>query len=517
MKAQQLKLLFLVLILFASGSAITAADLTTANPTLPEKGAFYTGEYRNMFVEAGYDESEVKERLETMWNQYFVTGDSTDQKLFYEVGDDMGFIKDIGNNDIRSEGVSYGLMICVQMDKKEYFDKIFKFIKTYMQHPIGDDREGLLSWQLNSSSFDMMDPNSAPDGEEYVITALFFADKLWGSTNDDDVFESDKDILDYRAQANYMLQNCLNKAAPSSGACPTALFDEDEKQVVFGICGSSASFTDPSYHLPHFYEIWAIEADEKNQLFLDMADKSRTYLLPNAAHETTGLMPDYSEFDGTPKENGTHGNFEYDAWRNIMNMSLDISWFQKDTASLSPLINKQINFFKDKPDYAGIWPIDGSTPRLTDHNAGLVACNAVSALALEDAKVWPFVQELYEISMPEGKWRYYDGLLYMMSFMQVAGEFKAFNEDVTSTKFDDTLKRENEILIFPNPVKSSVTVSTAIEGNLLLLNSRGDVVNRFENSETAKDISNLPSGRYFIAIEENGKFLGLKDFFKTSK
>ncbi|MGL1888148.1 MAG: glycosyl hydrolase family 8 [Reichenbachiella sp.] len=401
-------------------------------PTVPSQGAFYSGNYRNMFVESGRSSSEVSAKMTQMWNQYFVTGNSSTEKLYYEEGNDMAYILDTGNDDIRSEGMSYGMMICVQMGEKEQFDKLWKFAKTYAQHAPGTDLEGLFSWQVSKNgSHSMMDSYSAPDGEEYYVTALMFADARWGSTVDGS-FDPQSDVFDYMGQANYILDQMLDKPVPSSGSCPTALVDQVEKQVVFGICGSSATFTDPSYHLAAFYDIWAIYADNNNQLWSDMADKSRTYLLPNAAHPITGLMPDYSEFDGTPKNNGNHGNFEYDAWRNIMNMGFDLHWFQKEANSLVPLIDRQIDFFKDKPGYSSLWSIDGTYSRINDHSPGLVACNAVGALALSDAKVWPFVDEFFETGIPSGQYRYYDGLLYMMSYMHLSGNFKVYKPDGTT-------------------------------------------------------------------------------------
>ncbi|MCK8521757.1 glycosyl hydrolase family 8 [Aquimarina sp. D1M17] len=418
-------------------------------PVIPSVPSFESGIYRNMFVESGKSVSEVQQKVDAIWNQYFVNGDINNERLYYEVGSNMAYILDTGNNDIRSEGMSYGMMICVQLGKKTQFDKLWRFAKQYSQHPIGTDRQGLFSWQLNRTNFSMIDQNSAPDGEEYFVTALFFADAIWGSNGE----------INYRAEADYILDNMINKPEPSTGACPTGLVDKNEKQIVFGICGNSASFTDPSYHLPAFYEIWAREAANNNQLWRDMATTSRTYLLPRAAHPITGLMPDYSEFDGRPVNQGNHGNFEFDAWRNIMNMGFDFAWFQKNTNSIQPLINKQIDFFKDKPGYSSLWTLDGTSSRNSDHSPGLVACNAVGALALADAKVWPFVDELFDTPIPSGQYRYYDGLLYMMSFMHLAGQFKALSQggvtppdncngtpfpSATVTVNNETLQGEND-------------------------------------------------------------------------
>ena len=41
----------------------------------------------------------------------------------------MGYIEDIANNDVRTEGMSYGMMIAVQMNRKEVFDSLWKWAK----------------------------------------------------------------------------------------------------------------------------------------------------------------------------------------------------------------------------------------------------------------------------------------------------------------------------------------------------------------------------------------------------
>ncbi len=458
-----------------------------AAPILPSVSAFDSGVYRNMFVESGKNATAVTTKLNQMWNQFFVNGDANSGRLLYNVGTDMAYILDTGNDDIRSEGMSYGMMIAVQMDKKAEFDKLWKFAKTYSQHPAGDARQGLFSWKLNKSNFGMLDPNSAPDGEEYYVTALFFAHARWGSG---------AGIFNYRAEADYILDNMLNKPATNTGSCPTNLVDTNEKQVVFGICGSSAAYTDPSYHLPAFYEIWAKYAKNNKTLWSDMANKSRTYLLPGASHPVTGLMPDYSEFNGTPKNEGDHGKFEFDAWRNIMNMGVDQAWFKKSSTFITPLINRQIDFFKNKPNYASLWTLDGSFSRTNDHSPGLVGCNAVGSLALSDAKVWPFIDELFDTPIPSGQYRYYDGLLYMMSYMHLSGNFKAYKLDgipvetftiTASAGTNGTISPTGAVIVDKNTDKTfTITPSTGYVVNAITVNG---VVAASGNSYTFTNIT----------------------------
>ena len=106
------------------------------------------------------------------------------------------------------------------------------------------------------------------------------------------------------------------------------MFDPQTKQVVFVPSGRNSTFTDPSYHLPAFYELWALWAAEDNAFWSEAAAESRAFF-HRAANPKTGLMPDYSNFDGTPT-GGDHADFRFDAWRTLSNVAVDFAWFGKD-------------------------------------------------------------------------------------------------------------------------------------------------------------------------------------------
>ena len=78
-------------------------------------------EYRNVFTEVGFSEAEVAKRLEEIRQTWFYGKE--EERIYFPVGDDMAYIMDTGNNDARTEGMSYGMMICVQLDMKEEFDR----------------------------------------------------------------------------------------------------------------------------------------------------------------------------------------------------------------------------------------------------------------------------------------------------------------------------------------------------------------------------------------------------------
>ena len=112
-------------------------------------GAVYTEKYRNLFKELGYSDAEIDEKVESAWQKLFYGND--EERIYYPVGEDMAYIYTADTDDVRSEGMSYGMMICVQMDKQEEFNRLWKWAKTYMQHTSGEFK-GYFAWQMKTEA-----------------------------------------------------------------------------------------------------------------------------------------------------------------------------------------------------------------------------------------------------------------------------------------------------------------------------------------------------------------------------
>ena len=66
---------------------------------------------------------------------------------------------------------------------------------------------------------------------------------------------------------------------------------------VFSPAGNNP-FTDPSYHTPAFYRLWAAFASHNNALWSAMADTSAAFFLRASKKSPYGIMPNYATFDG---------------------------------------------------------------------------------------------------------------------------------------------------------------------------------------------------------------------------
>jgi oligosaccharide reducing-end xylanase len=392
----------------------------TPQPTATPKpiGAFESGQYRNLFTELlGKSETEVRQKIDQAWQQLFYGTDDS-QRVYYPVGDDMAYIEDIGNNDVRTEGMSYGMMLAVQLDKPEEFDRLWKWAKTYMYQAKGP-YQGYFAWHATVDG-EQIDANPASDGEEWFVMALMFAANRWGNG---------EGIFNYQAEAQKILDTMLHKNDEKTLA--TNMFDPVTKQVVFVPQGRGATFTDPSYHLPAYYELWARWADKDNAFWAAAAQASRAFW-KKAANPQTGLMPDYAEFDGTPNADPYHKDFRFDAFRNASNVAVDWAWTGADPWEVEES-NRLLDFFRAQglDRYMNQYSLDGK-PLSGDRSAGLRAMNAVAGLAADPQKSKDFVQALWDLETPSGQWRYYDGLLYFLALLHVSGQFRIYEPGAAS-------------------------------------------------------------------------------------
>src|ERR1017187_9530459 len=76
-------------------------------------GAFATGRYRNLFAENGHSQKDIDAKIAAAFQQLF-HGVPDTQTVYYPVGQNsngpLAYLTDVNNKDVRSEGMSYGMM-----------------------------------------------------------------------------------------------------------------------------------------------------------------------------------------------------------------------------------------------------------------------------------------------------------------------------------------------------------------------------------------------------------------------
>ena len=370
------------------------------------QGAYFTGDYPSPFkTYLGKTDEEIQVKLDELWNHYF-KGDNN-SKVYYDKGTEA-YIKDTGNNDVRSEGMSYGMMICVQTNHKEEFDKLWEWAKTHMWHKSGS-WDGFFAWQrLENGSGG--DDNCAPDGEMYFMMSLLFAAHRWNDSS-------------YMEDAQLILEKMWENPQCS-------LFHPQHFVITFQPQGSQRDFSDPSYDLPAFVDLFSRWSDTNKDKWETAAGKTRTHLY-NSSNTTSGLFSDYSNYDGTPHSVSYNSNatkYMYDAMRCAMNFGMDYYLFGVDNKRQTEMAKRLIDFFeKDGYNHARFnW--DGSNPT-ESYTLGEKGCNAVACYALMDEpgydeKVKKNLQMAWEAKPMTGQYRYYDGLVHYLSMLHLCGSFK---------------------------------------------------------------------------------------------
>lgn len=419
----------LLLVFIITGSVLILSGLknsSTENKSKDGSGAYATGKYRNLFVEDGHSPEEVNAKVNAAFQQLF-HGDST-QVIYFEAGKNkngpLAYIKDIYNKDIRSEGMSYGMMICVQMNKKAEFNALWNWAMTYMyiskeDHP----SKGYFSWSLKTDGT----PNAetpAPDGEEYFVMSLYFAANRWGNGDGIYNYKYWADSILYTMRHHPVITGDTKFGKRTVGP----MVNEAANMILFVPNAGANTFTDPSYHLPGFYELWSRWGPKVDRKFWAAAADTSRLFFQKACNPKTGLSSDYANFNGTPHyvEWNPHSiDFSYDSWRTASNWAMDWSWWQKDSGEIE-LSNRIQNFLASggMNTYPSRYTVTGTVIDST-HRVGLTSTEAVVSLAADHPIAKDFVEALWNAPIPQGYGeRYYDGMLYMLSLLHCSGEFK---------------------------------------------------------------------------------------------
>ena len=373
------------------------------------------GVYRNIFKECGYSEEEIEKRVKETFETIFYG--SEEERFYHEAGADMGYMEDTGNHDVRTEGMSYGMMVCVQMNRKQEFDRLWKWVRTYMYIEDGPGKNYFV-WSCAVDGTRNAD-GPAPDGEEYFAMALFFASKRWGDG---------EGIFNYSSEARAILRECVHKGEPGHPGEP--MWNPENHLIKFV---TSFEFSDPSYHLPHFYELFALWADPcDHEFWKKAADASRKYL-HTACHFRTGLSAEYADYDGTPHAQhqeifGRHDWYYSDAYRTIANIGMDHLWFDADPWQTENANKLQQFYCEEQAEHwDGVFLTDGT--RLEEkalHPTAIIAVNAQASLAADGPYAEECVRRFWNTPLRTGERRDYDNFLYLFAMLALSGNYRIY-------------------------------------------------------------------------------------------
>ncbi len=365
--------------------------------------------YPNQFARIGISDEDVHRRIAGAFHTIFF---DPDERFYHEVDDDTACMEDTGNHDARTEGMSYGMMMAVQMDRQDVFDKLWRFSERYMLLREGR-HQGYFAWSVQLDGKHNAE-GPAPDGEEYFAMALFMASARWGDGTG---------VLCYSEQARTILRHCVHQHEMVPGGQP--MWDPETRFIRFV---PDAPFTDPSYHLPHFYELFAERADPCDRAFWREAAAASRSFIAASAHPVTGMSAEYTEYDGTTRLMFRKPFAYYsDAYRVAMNIALDTLWFGK-TPALSQVVTNLQDFFAPiaQEDFRAC-QLDGTaTDEPAMHPVAITAVLGAASIASDSVRADEWLRRFWQEPLRKGPRRYYDNCLYFFSLLMLAGQYRIY-------------------------------------------------------------------------------------------
>jgi len=367
--------------------------------------------YPNLFREVGHSDTEIANKIAAWFTQLF-HGDAGSQAIYFPVGTDQANIQDILHaKEIRTEGIGLAMMIAVQLDKREEFDRLWTYATTVLER---QDGAGRGYFQSHCDMPTTTQPCDDPYGEQQMLMALIFAHDRWTSET----------TIDYETEALELLDVLRHKEEENKGVLDgvTNTFDE-----VSGLpwdvptdTAARANIGRPSIVMPAYYDLWNQATGDP--FWTRAATASRAYLTA-AANPTTGLTPVRFTFDG--QQVPPWNTFLAESYRAQINMALDRIW---TTGTPNEWEQKEadllLTFFSSKgiDNYNATFSLDGTALDTTRDNA-LVACNGVTAMIGTKVDRKDYVDAVWALPPPVGSSRYYSGIIGLTALLMLSGQY----------------------------------------------------------------------------------------------
>ena len=365
--------------------------------------------YPNYLSEIGIDEAAAGKLVQNAFNTIFF---DPVENFCHHTDDDAWCMVDTGNNDARTEGMSYGMMMCVQMDRKDIFDKLWTFSDRYMRLSDGPNA-GYFAWSVRLDGQHNAE-GPAPDGEEYFAMTLLMASARWGDG---------EGLFNYSCQARDILRHVVHQHEIVPDGQP--MWDPDNNIIRF-VPGMKIS--DPSYHLPHFYDLFAEKADDSDRPFWKKAAESSRKYIAVSAHPGTGLSPEYAEYDGRIRLL-FQKQWEYysDAYRVAENIALDHIWFGSHPEMDAVSTRIQDFFASQDMNDIRVYKLNGipeDEPAM--HPTAVRAVLGAASVCSKSKYRIRFLKLFAETPLRRGIRRYYDNCLYFFCHRMLTGNYRIY-------------------------------------------------------------------------------------------
>jgi oligosaccharide reducing-end xylanase len=370
--------------------------------------ASYPNAFRDLL---GKSDGEIAAKIADTFNQLF-HGDAKSQAIFVPTGTDQAYILDVLHGEIRTEGIGLGMIIAVELDKRDEFDRLWRYAKS-IQIADGPGQGYFPSFCAVGTNTD--EACNDPFGLQQIATALLLARGRWqGSVG----------TIDYGQEAAGLLDVIRNKEAYNCGVVGdvTGTFDATSKLVYDRPTPAFAIASRPSIVMPAYYDLW--QQATGDAFWSQAAAAARAYW-QGSSNPTTGLVPQKATFDGTPVAG--FDTFAPECYRTFFNMALDRIWSGNQPWVVDES-NRVLQFFDDQglTTYGQEYSLDGTDEIVPLHDLSLAAANGALGLVATTSNRRDFANEVWNLATPIGNPRYYVGIMQLLSLVMLSGQMQVY-------------------------------------------------------------------------------------------
>jgi len=201
----------------------------------------------------------------------------------------------------------------------------------------------------------------------------------------------------------------------------TNVFDDDSALPFDVPTADAAALTvgRPSIVMPAYYDLW--EQATGDPFWSRAAASARDYW-QKSAHPMTGLTPVRATFDGRALPGSDA--FLPESYRAQVSMTLDQIWRGGNDWTVQEA-NRLLAFFSMQgiDAYGTSYTLPGMAINLLRDNA-LVAVNGVTAAIATTPNRTMYMDEAWNVQIPMGVARYYDGILDLTALLILSGQYR---------------------------------------------------------------------------------------------
>jgi oligosaccharide reducing-end xylanase len=346
-------------------------------------------------------DEEVADKLDAGFQQLFY-GDPATQAIYFTEGSDQAYIYNEESGEVQTDGLGYGMMISVQLDKQEEFARLWRYMDTNNRYESGA-RAGYLYWNCPEDGQGCPDPN----GMQYAAAALLFAANRWS-------------VPDYANDALEILDVMLHLEDRNGGVVDGVrdAFD-NTTHIVRAVPTVGEDVTTVSQILPAFTAVFRDRGNDAAE-WAEITDAQRA-LIRAFTNTSTGLSPYLVRMTTGAAWVSV---FQMDSYRVGLNVAVDHLWYATDW---EPLANTLVSFFAAQPmPPPGQFDTDTGDALVSWTSNALMATNGALAAAATDPDRVELVQAVWDMPIPSGTTRYHDGTMYLMSLLVLGGQMNVY-------------------------------------------------------------------------------------------